>query len=137
MKEFLHSKEMELIDKNKCKYRIGIAGEVIMTLPTGVKRQIGQLTKIDADGVDRLIYTCYRKKAIHLMRVNNSYGVNEYIINQFKPDEIVFIVEDTGEKLWIDAASFAQNSAYLHFKNSGFELQRFIGLNHLKTIEVW
>ncbi|MDD4292220.1 MAG: hypothetical protein PHX51_08330 [Clostridia bacterium] len=132
MRELLGQKEFELIDQNKCRYRIGVKGEVVMTLPTGVKRQIGQLVVEDG----KLTYICFRKKAIHLMRVNNSYGVNEFILNKFTPDEVFFNIEDTGERLWIDGKELIAKSSYLYFKNSGFELQKFLPINFLKAIEV-
>ena len=135
MRELLNQKEFDLVDKNKCRYHIGLQGEVILTLPTGVKRQIGQLIKrVDEDENEKLAYICYRKQSVHMMRVNNSYGINEFITNTFKPDEIIINVEDTGERFFISAEAFNAKATYMHFRNQGFELQRFVEIRFLANI---
>jgi hypothetical protein len=131
MRDLLHQKTFDLIDQNKCRYFIGEFGDINMTLPTGTKRHIGQLMKGEEGNI---IYVCFRKKQFHLMRVNNSYGVNEFIMKQFAPDIILFQVEDTGERLKITKKDFDAHSEYMHFKQQGFELQKFIGLTHLEAI---
>lgn len=135
MKEFLYKSEINLVDKNKCQYAIGQKGEVVMTLPSGNRRQIGQLITTSEEDGSKLIYVCHRKQALHMMRVNNSYGVNEFIVNQFKPDMLFFFIDDTGEKYSISREEFEKKSSYLHFRNQGFELQRFIQINSLTSEE--
>ena len=134
MNEFLFKSEIDLVDKNNCRYSINKLGSIILGLPDGSRRAIGRLTETIRDNKRILSYFCHRKEKVHLMRVNNSYGINEFIINTFKPDEIVFHIEDTGRIFAITANEFTAHSTYMHFKRQGFELQKFIETKYMKEM---
>lgn len=128
MRNLLGIRVINLEDNNKCKYVIDITGRIMLTLPTGTRRIIGQLY----DTGDGLFYGTVRQESIHLFRKTNSYGFNDFIYKTFKPDKVIIWVEDKQIRLSATASVIDNKAEYLHFKNQGFELQKFLQLHYFK-----
>lgn len=118
-------------------YTISIHGIITLLLPREKPRNIGFLAK-SRDGI--LEYFVTRNPDVHLFTKLNAYGVNHKIMEVFDPDTIVFlIVNKTNAKesdiRVVDRDTYKQQSQFLYFKKQNFELQRFIGLEHLRPLK--
>jgi len=97
-----------------------------LLLTDGKKRSIGQIDK--ASRTLRLI----RSRSKHLMRVNNSYGINYYLIENGKLFDKVQIVDE--QNTWIVSKDYLiEHCTTMNFKTQGFELQKFISLDKLNS----
>ena len=97
-----------------------------LLLADGKKRAIGQIDK--ATRTLRLI----RSRSKHLMRVNNSYGINYYLIENGKAFDKVQIVDEHNS--WLVTKDYLiEHCTTMNFKAQGFELQKFISLDKLNT----
>ena len=97
-----------------------------LLLADGKSRSIGQIDK--ATRTLRLI----RSRSKHLMRVNNSYGINYYLIENGKAFDKVQIVDE--QNSWLVTKDYLiENCTTMNFKAQGFELQKFISLDKLNT----
>ena len=97
-----------------------------LLLADGKSRSIGQIDK--ATRTLRLI----RSRSKHLMRVNNSYGINYYLIENGKSFDKVQIVDE--QNSWLVTKDYLiENCTTMNFKAQGFELQKFISLDKLNT----
>jgi hypothetical protein len=97
-----------------------------LLLTDGKKRAIGQIDK--ASRTLRLI----RSRSKHLMRVNNSYGINYYLIENGKLFDKVQIVDE--QNTWIVSKDYLiEHCTTMNFKTQGFELQKFISLDKLNS----
>lgn len=97
-----------------------------LLLTDGKKRAIGQIDK--RTRTLRLI----RSRSKHLMRVNNSYGINYYLIENGKTFDKVNIVDKRNS--WLVSKEYLiDNCTTMNFKKQGFELQKFISLDKLNS----
>lgn len=97
-----------------------------LLLADGKKRAIGQIDK--ATRTLRLI----RSRSKHLMRVNNSYGINYYLIENGKAFDKVQIVDEKNS--WLVSKDYLiEHCTTMNFKTQGFELQKFISLDKLNS----
>lgn len=97
-----------------------------LLLADGKSRSIGQIDK--ATRTLRLI----RSRSKHLMRVNNSYGINYYLIENGKAFDKVQIVDE--QNSWLVSKDYLiENCTTMNFKTQGFELQKFISLDKLNS----
>ena len=97
-----------------------------LLLADGKKRAIGQIDK--ATRTLRLI----RSRSKHLMRVNNSYGINYYLIENGKAFDKVQIVDE--QNSWLVSKDYLiEHCTTMNFKTQGFELQKFISLDKLNS----
>jgi hypothetical protein len=100
-----------------------------LLLADGKKRAIGQIDK--ATRTLRLI----RSRSKHLMRVNNSYGINYYLIENGVTFDKVEIVDEKSRWL-IPKDYLIEHCTTMNFKAQGFELQKFISLDKLNTFAI-
>ena len=92
----------------------------------GSKRIIGQINK--KSRVLKLI----RNREKHLMRVNNSYGINYFLIENGKLFNWIEITDDYAS--WtISKEYLIENSITMNFKKQGFEVQKFISIEMLDS----
>jgi hypothetical protein len=97
-----------------------------LLLADGKKRAIGQIDK--ATRTLRLI----RSRSKHLMRVNNSYGINYYLIENGQTFDKVEIVDE--QSRWVVPKEYIiEHCTTMNFKTQGFELQKFISLDKLNS----
>ena len=80
------------------------------------------------------IATLTRKRSKHLLKANSSYGFNYEIMSKAKSFDIVNII-DEHESWSIPRDELLKKSRYMHFKQQGFELQKFITLFDLKPFK--
>jgi hypothetical protein len=97
-----------------------------LLLADGKKRTIGQIDK--ATRTLRLV----RSRSKHLMRVNNSYGINYYLIENGVTFDKVEIVDEQSRWL-IPKEYLIEHCTTMNFKTQGFELQKFISLDKLNS----
>ena len=97
-----------------------------LLLADGKSKSIGQIDK--ASRTLRLI----RSRSKHLMRVNNSYGINYYLIENGKTFDKVQIVDE--QNSWLVSKDYLiEHCTTMNFKTKGFELQKFISLDKLNS----
>jgi hypothetical protein len=97
-----------------------------LLLADGKKRLIGQIDK--STRTLRLI----RSRSKHLMRVNNSYGINYYLIENGQTFDKVEIVDE--QNSWLVTKDYLiEHCTTMNFKTQGFELQKFISLDKLNS----
>ena len=97
-----------------------------LLLADGKKRAIGQIDK--ATRTLRLI----RSRSKHLMRVNNSYGINYYLIENGLTFDKVEIVDE--QSRWLIPKDYLiEHCTTMNFKEQGFEIQKFISLDKLNS----
>jgi hypothetical protein len=100
-----------------------------LLLIDGKKRAIGQIDK--GTRTHRLI----RSRSKHLMRVNNSYGINYYLIENGKAFDKVQIVDE--QNSWLVTKEYLiENCTTMNFKAQGFELQKLISLDKLNSFVI-
>ena len=100
-----------------------------LLLADGKKRAIGQIDK--STRTLRLV----RSRSKHLMRVNNSYGINYYLIENGKAFDKVQIVDE--QNSWLVSKDYLiEHCTTMNFKAQGFELQKFISLDKLNTFAI-
>jgi hypothetical protein len=100
-----------------------------LLLIDGKKRAIGQIDK--GTRTLRLI----RSRSKHLMRVNNSYGINYYLIENGKAFDKVQIVDE--QNSWLVTKEYLiENCTTMNFKAQGFELQKLISLDKLNSFVI-
>jgi len=105
---------------------------VILTLKLGSlkPRRIGQVTKSTRTIEMR------RKRGIHLFRKGNAYGFGYYVLKNQTSIDWIRLSDDTGSHWKIPVKYLLAKGKFLHFKNQGFELQKFLSLEDLKQFEV-
>ena len=92
----------------------------------GHKRIIGRIDK------ENKILKLTRVREKHLMRVNNSYGINYFLIENGKLFNTIQLQDDF--KTWtISKEYLIENCITMNFKKQGFELQKFITLEKLDS----
>jgi len=97
-----------------------------LLLADGKSRSIGQIDK------EARVLRLIRSRAKHLMRVNNSYGINYYLIENGQTFDKVQIVDE--QNTWVVTKKYLiDNCTTMNFKAQGFELQKFISLEKLNT----
>jgi hypothetical protein len=97
-----------------------------LLLADGKSRSIGQIDK------EARVLRLIRSRAKHLMRVNNSYGINYYLIENGQTFDKVQIVDE--QNTWVVTKKYLiENCTTMNFKAQGFELQKFISLEKLNT----
>jgi hypothetical protein len=100
-----------------------------LILANGKKRAIGQIDKVTR--TLRLV----RSRSKHLMRINNSYGINYYLIENGKTFDKVVIIDE--QNSWMVTKEYLiENCTTMNFKAQGFELQKFISLDKLNTFVI-
>jgi hypothetical protein len=100
-----------------------------LLLADGKKRAIGQIDK--ATKTLRLV----RSRSKHLMRVNNSYGINYYLIENGVTFDKVEIVDE--QSRWLIPKDYLmEHCTTMNFKAQGFELQKFISLDKINTFAI-
>jgi hypothetical protein len=77
-----------------------------------------------------------RKRAKHLHRKTNSYGFNDYVLRNQTSIDWVRLSDDCGYHWKIPVDYILEKGTYLHFKQDGFELQRFVSLENLEQFRV-
>jgi hypothetical protein len=102
---------------------------LFLLLADGKKRAIGQIDK--ATKTLRLV----RSRSKHLMRVNNSYGINYYLIENGVTFDKVEIVDEKSRWL-IPKDYLIEHCTTMNFKAQGFELQKFISLDKINTFAI-
>jgi len=100
-----------------------------LLLNDGKKRVIGHIDK--ATRTLRLI----RSRSKHLMRVNNSYGINYYLIENGQTFDKVEIIDEQSRWL-IPKEYLIEHCTTMNFKAQGFELQKFISLDKINTFAI-
>jgi len=97
---------------------------LILILKDGTKRFIGEIDK------QAKILKLYRTREKHLMRVNNSYGINYFLIETGQLFEKVEITDDFTS--WTISKDYLiDNCIIMNFKKQGFEVQKFITIEAL------
>jgi len=94
------------------------------------KRKVGVITK----STKTIKITRTREK--HLFNKMYTYGFNEYILREAKLFDTVWLKDNYEE--WKVPVKFILETGqnYLHFKQQGFELQRFVTLEELEQFTV-
>lgn len=88
------------------------------------KRELGVINTIE-----KSIYV-KRNRRKHVMRKNNSYGFNYFLLKNATKFDTVILTDDVGS--WeIPISYIMENGTFLNFKQVGFELQIFLSLNLL------
>ena len=77
-----------------------------------------------------------RKSAKHLYRASNSYGFNYNIINDPYLDIKWIVADIDDERYRFPKTMIDQYGTYLHFKQEGFELQRFLKFGLIKNYKI-
>jgi len=77
-----------------------------------------------------------RKRGLHLFRKMNAYGFNDYILRNQTTFDWIRLSDDTGSNWKIPVSYILESGQYMNFKNSGFELQRFLPLEELEQFRV-
>ena len=77
-----------------------------------------------------------RKKAKHLFRKNNSYGFNEYLIQNGQTFDKIMLADDDAVYLF-PKSLVVEKGNYLYFKQEGFEKQIFLPLDELKEYQIF
>lgn len=105
---------------------------IILTLKLGnlKPRRIGTVTKSTRTIEMR------RKRGIHLFRNGNAYGFGYYVLKNQTSIDYIRLSDDTGCHWKIPVPYLLAKGKFLHFKNQGFELQKFLSLEDLKQFEV-
>ena len=78
--------------------------------------------------------TVFRDREKHLMRVNQSYGFNDEVLENLNIQQIVIFEKEHVYSFSIDILK-AQGS-YLHFQDQGFERQIFLPLSFIEPHEI-
>jgi hypothetical protein len=76
-----------------------------------------------------------RNRAKHLFRQNNSYGFNEYIIENGKTFDKIMLADDEAVYLF-PKQLVKEKGSYLYFKQEGFEKQIFLALDEIKKHQI-
>ena len=76
-----------------------------------------------------------RVREKHLMRANNSYGFNSYVIENAKRFDKVLLNDNFGAFL-IPLEVIRENGTFLHFLKQGFEKQTFLNLNYINQYKI-
>lgn len=76
-----------------------------------------------------------RNRESHLMRKNNSYGFNEYMIKEAKTFDDIELRDEKGIYRF-PKSLVLEKGTYLHFKEQGFEKQLFVDVDILANFEV-
>jgi hypothetical protein len=94
------------------------------------KRKVGVITK----STKTIKITRTREK--HLFNKMYAYGFNEYILREAKLFDTVWLKDNYEE--WKVPVKFILETGqnYLHFKQQGFDLQRFVTLEELEQFRV-
>ncbi len=105
---------------------------IILTLKLGDNkpRRIGQVTKSTRTIEMR------RTRSLHLFRKGNAYGFGYYVLKNQTSIDWIRLSDDTGSHWKIPVNYLIAKGKFLHFKNQGFELQKFLSLETLKQFEV-
>jgi hypothetical protein len=126
------NKTHTIIDSNGNKIIASHKDSIInlsLILVDGKKRAIGQIDKVKR--TLRLV----RSRGKHLMRANNSYGINYYLIENGNTFDLVEIVDE--QNSWLVSKDYLiENCTTMNFKAQGFELQKFISLDKLNTFAI-
>ena len=93
-------------------------------------RLIGTVTK----STRTIVMT--RKRGVHLHRISNSYGFNDYVLRNAFTFDMIRLSDDTGSHWKIPVEYVLTEGKYLHFQTQGFELQRFVKLEQLEQFRV-
>ena len=64
----------------------------------------------------------------HLLRINNSYGFNHYILLNAKKFDKIMLSDNFGRWL-IPIKLILEKGSFLHFRKEGFELQIFMPID--------
>lgn len=83
---------------------------------------------------DRVLHI-KRKKAKHLFKKNNSYGFNEYLINNGQTFDKILLSDEDGNYLF-PKSLVSEKGSYLHFKQDGFERQLFLPVSFIKEHQI-
>lgn len=76
-----------------------------------------------------------RDKTKHLMRINNSYGFSDLMIQNLPANCSVKLKDQDGEYL-IPRSVFLQKGTYLSFKKAGYETQLFLSLDVIHSYKI-
>jgi len=76
-----------------------------------------------------------RNKAKHLFKKNNSYGFNEYLIENGKTFDKIMLADDDAVYLF-PKELVKEKGNYLYFKQEGFEKQIFLALDEIKKHQI-
>ena len=104
--------------------------EIKLKLKGDKLRLIGTITK----STRTIVMT--RKRDIHLHRITNSYGFNQYVLENGFLFDTIRLSDDKGGHWKVPVKYVLENGAYLHFQSQGFELQRFVSLENLEQFRV-
>lgn len=76
-----------------------------------------------------------RKRFKHILRVNNSYGFNYYILSNAKRFDKIKLNDEYGVYV-IPIEKILAHGTYLHFQKQNFEKQIFLHINYLNSYKV-
>lgn len=76
-----------------------------------------------------------RSRDKHLFRKRNAYGFNEYVLREGKSFNMVWL-RDEHQHWKIPVQDILEKGWYLHFKQEGYELQKFMSLTELEKYRV-
>jgi hypothetical protein len=93
-------------------------------------REIGTITKSTRTIEMR------RTQSKHLFRKGNAYGFNDYVLRNSQTFDWIRLSDDLGNHWKIPKAFIIENGSFLHFKQVGFERQRFLSLEQLEPYRV-
>lgn len=77
-----------------------------------------------------------RVRLKHLHWKTNSYGFNDFVLRNQNSIDWVRLSDDLGNHWKIPVSYILEKGTYLHFKQEGFELQRFVSLENLEQFRV-
>jgi hypothetical protein len=93
------------------------------------KRKLGYINK------STKCFHIKRNRFKHLHLKTNSYGFNEYILNNLTEADTIEL-EDEQCRWKVPLQYIKDNSFYLYFKNQGFEKQKFVPLETLNNYKL-
>lgn len=88
------------------------------------KRDVGRVRLKDR------VLELVRQRDKHLMRKNNSYGFNEYMVRNGRTFDTIELSDEKGTYSFPKELVMEKGS-YLHFKQEGYEKQLFVPLDEL------
>jgi hypothetical protein len=77
-----------------------------------------------------------RVRSKHLHWKTNSYGFNDFVLRNQNSIDWVRLSDDLDNHWKIPVSYILEKGTYLHFKQEGFELQRFVSLENLEQFRV-
>jgi hypothetical protein len=103
--------------------------KVLLKLNTEIRSRLLGYINIKSNSIKII-----RKKELHLMQINNSYGFNHTLLADAKTFNKI-LLKDEFNSWSIPTQFILDNGKFLFFKEQGFEKQIFISLEQLNQFK--